>query len=584
LDAGEECDDNNAGAGDGCSDVCTIEPGYICSGQPSVCVLSCGNGTIDGGEGCDDNNTTNGDGCSANCQVETGWSCSGQPSVCSVVCGDGLIISPENCDDQNTLPGDGCSDICEEEQGWNCSGEPSVCSTACGDGTIAGSETCDDGDMDNGDGCDASCQVETGWTCSGEPSTCTADCGDGNIVGGEACDDQNTSNGDGCDDLCQEEPGWNCSGEPSVCSTTCGDGIIAGSEICDDGDMDNGDGCDASCQEEPGWTCSGEPSMCTFNCTDHSQCSYICDVNTGSCVAEADILFVNCNNAAAGSGTLADPYNSLQTAVDNATAGQFILVLPSICQEQVQISAVDVQIVGQAGATVQTAGCPTMVVTGVTATIELLHIDGGGISVTGGAVATVHRNLIGAGDCVGVSCNGSTCIIDRNTITANDLGGVEIDNSDYRIINNMIFENGSNNTDWGGARLDAPGASTAEFVNNTVAFNDCQPSANNTGGVLCDSAATLTNCILWENRRHEATGCTVRYSDISEAGFAGNNGNIEQDPLFANSGADDYHIQTGSPCIDSGDPAGVPPAPTLDFDGDSRPMGAGVDMGADEAQ
>jgi hypothetical protein len=34
--------------------------------------------------------------------------------------------------------------------------------------------------------------------------------------------------------------------------------------------------------------------------------------------------------------------------------------------------------------------------------------------------------------------------------------------------------------------------------------------------------------------------------------------------------------------VDAGDPAGVPPAPSNDIDGDSRPFGDRVDIGADE--
>lgn len=44
--------------------------------------LRCGNGVLDDGELCDDGNTRAGDGCGASCSVEAGWTCSGQPSVC----------------------------------------------------------------------------------------------------------------------------------------------------------------------------------------------------------------------------------------------------------------------------------------------------------------------------------------------------------------------------------------------------------------------------------------------------------------------------------------------------------------------
>ena len=36
----EECDDNNYVSGDGCSALCKVESGYICTGEPSVCTLA----------------------------------------------------------------------------------------------------------------------------------------------------------------------------------------------------------------------------------------------------------------------------------------------------------------------------------------------------------------------------------------------------------------------------------------------------------------------------------------------------------------------------------------------------------------
>jgi len=42
----------------------------------------CWNGIIETGEMCDDGDIINGDGCSNTCQVESGWVCSGEPSVC----------------------------------------------------------------------------------------------------------------------------------------------------------------------------------------------------------------------------------------------------------------------------------------------------------------------------------------------------------------------------------------------------------------------------------------------------------------------------------------------------------------------
>jgi len=38
------CDDNNEVSGDGCSSTFQIEQGYTCTGNPSNCTSSCGNG------------------------------------------------------------------------------------------------------------------------------------------------------------------------------------------------------------------------------------------------------------------------------------------------------------------------------------------------------------------------------------------------------------------------------------------------------------------------------------------------------------------------------------------------------------
>src|SRR5262245_28361856 len=50
---------------------------------------SCGDGKIDTGEECDDGKALSGDGCSSACKVEDGFTCSGTPSTCSSTCGDG---------------------------------------------------------------------------------------------------------------------------------------------------------------------------------------------------------------------------------------------------------------------------------------------------------------------------------------------------------------------------------------------------------------------------------------------------------------------------------------------------------------
>ncbi|KAL6765981.1 concanavalin A-like lectin/glucanase domain-containing protein [Haematococcus lacustris] len=61
---------------------------------------TCGNAVVEGLEECDDGDLSNGDGCSAACVVEPGWKCSGSPSIC--VHSDRAPIYPPNPDQAPT--------------------------------------------------------------------------------------------------------------------------------------------------------------------------------------------------------------------------------------------------------------------------------------------------------------------------------------------------------------------------------------------------------------------------------------------------------------------------------------------------
>jgi cysteine-rich repeat protein len=60
----------------------------------------CGDGLLRGGEACDDGDGSLGDGCDDACSVEPGYACSGQPSVCTYVAdvdADGIVDIADNC-------------------------------------------------------------------------------------------------------------------------------------------------------------------------------------------------------------------------------------------------------------------------------------------------------------------------------------------------------------------------------------------------------------------------------------------------------------------------------------------------------
>ena len=54
----------------------------------------------------------------------------------------------------------------------------------------------------------------------------------------------------------------------SVCAGICGDGLVVGAEVCDDDNVTAGDGCSATCTPETGYECEGAPSECMAVCGD----------------------------------------------------------------------------------------------------------------------------------------------------------------------------------------------------------------------------------------------------------------------------------------------------------------------------
>jgi hypothetical protein len=108
------------------------------------------------------------------------------------------------------------------------------------------------------------------------------------------------------------------------------------------------------------------------------------------------------------------------------------------------------------------------------------------------------------------------------------------------------------------------------MVNCILASN----RASNGGGIYNRSSnPVISNCILWGNTANfgaqinNASGSpNITYSDI-QGGWSGT-GNISGNPLFA--GSSDFHLQSGSPCIDAGSNSAVPTGVTTDLAGNPR--------------
>jgi hypothetical protein len=132
------------------------------------------------------------------------------------------------------------------------------------------------------------------------------------------------------------------------------------------------------------------------------------------------------------------------------------------------------------------------------------------------------------------------------------------------------------------------GGSGAQLVNVTATKNSASLSIGRGGfggGGVTMVSGSICNSILWGNRgAHPRDLLTVSsveldHSDVLEQSgpVTDLGGNINANPLLG--GASGIHLLPGSPCIDAGTCTG---APTTDFEGDPRPIGASCDMGADE--
>jgi cysteine-rich repeat protein len=118
VEGDEQCDDGNLLRGDGCSPTCTVESGWSCTrmvGALSTCTriagcpTTCGNGVIDNGEQCDDGNLIAGDGCNPCCQIEMNYTCVRQPSVCVLTDNVAFVDANNACNGTGTHDDPYCS-------------------------------------------------------------------------------------------------------------------------------------------------------------------------------------------------------------------------------------------------------------------------------------------------------------------------------------------------------------------------------------------------------------------------------------------------------------------------------------------
>jgi len=199
---------------------------------------------------------------------------------------------------------------------------------------------------------------------------------------------------------------------------------------------------------------------------------------------------------------------------------------------------------------------------------QISGASGDGINVGDGAFSVQESSIIGNGG-LGIVASSPMARIERSLIQGNNQGGINVTGASGIVRNNIIVRNG-NTSAYGAVQV----SSGTSFDFNTVASN----FGGTTAAVHCATATPVSNNIVWGNASTVYANCTWTYSDIQ--GGAPGTGNLNVDPVFVESTANNFHIAGSSPVRNVGSNAG---APAVDFDGDARPSGGTVDMGADEA-
>ncbi len=186
----------------------------------------------------------------------------------------------------------------------------------------------------------------------------------------------------------------------------------------------------------------------------------------------------------------------------------------------------------------------------------------------------IERNVILRSSGDGIDLGGCSPTVRRNLIylcadKAISLG----EGSDPTIVNNILVMNRMG--------IAVKDGSNPLIVNNTIVRNDVGISYYQKEAAYSGGRGSVVNCILWGNDSDVLSDMlsvpNISYSIVGGETVWPGDGNMNQDPLFADWSHNDIRLKADSPAVGGGT---SDRSPKDDFNGENRPSGAAPDIGA----
>jgi hypothetical protein len=265
---------------------------------------------------------------------------------------------------------------------------------------------------------------------------------------------------------------------------------------------------------------------------------------------------------------------SIQFLVDQAKSGDTVVIPDGIYYEKVNISGKDIELRSQNGPTncvidgsllyyepCWNHGVELISNSSTVRGFTIQHFSNSGVVLSGGDSAKVIH-------CIVRENGGDNCY---------PQGGIaNLGSSKGKIVSNLIYNNIRSGVEAEGAPL---------IVNNVIAFSQQSQYSHFGYGITCfgsssshPNAAIIVNNIIYGNTGYGIyfigeNSASVTYCDVTDSiggDISFGAGCFSSDPLFIDPANGNFHLQSGSPCIN----AGAPDPTYNDIDGTRNDMGA----------